>query len=220
MKRSVQRFLSRVTAVLAVILAIMSCKQKLGKAEDLNLEETPVQTVRDMFVVQTDKGVLQMRMEAPLMNRYKNDTCDWEVFPEGFFAYAYNEEGRLETEIKADEARHIKAKKEPEVWSAFGHVVVTNLIKRETMSTDTLYWDRENQRIYTDCYVQLLSPSGFMQGYGMESDQRARNSVLYREFNSYGLVSRDTSIVELDTINFIGPFPRVEKGQIEETASE
>lgn len=209
MTRTRNKILSGVTVFAAVTLALVSCKQKLKTAEVLDLEETPVQTVRDMFVVQTDKGKLQMRMEAPLMNRYKNDSLEWELFPEGFAAYAYDEEGKLETEIKADAARHTKPTKNgSEVWSAFGNVSVKNLIKRENMFTDTLYWDRANERIYTDCYVQLVSPSGFMQGYGMESDQRARNSVLFREFNSYGLVSQDSTLVEVDTVNFIGPFPK------------
>jgi hypothetical protein len=39
----------------------------------------------------------------------------------------------------------------------------------------------------------------------MESDQRARNSVIFRPFNSYGVVVKDTTEVLVDSINFIGP---------------
>lgn len=192
---------------MTVALSVLSCKSNMGTAKKLNLEEAPVQVVNDMFVIQTDKGCMQMRTEASVMERYQNDSLQWEMFPEGFKIYAYDEEGRLETEIMADKAKHVKSKKHgiPETWSAFGNVSVKNLIKRETMETDTLYWDRDNERIYTDCYVRLISPSGFMQGYGMESDQRARHSVIIRPFNSYGIVSRDTTEVEVDTVNFIGP---------------
>lgn len=199
----------KATAVVAVAFFVVSCKG-LKTSDDLDLSQTPVQVVADMFIVQTDKGLMKMRTEAPLMERYQNDSLEWELFPEGFSTYAYDESGRLETAIKADAARHSKATRGPakETWAAFGHVSVKNLIKRETMETDTLYWDRENERIYTDCYVQLFSPSGFMQGYGMESDQRARSSVIIRPFNSYGIVSTDSTVVEVDTVNFIGPFPK------------
>ena len=111
----------------------------------------------------------------------------------------------LETEIVADNARHVKYEDGRETWEAFGNVVVKNLIKQETIETDTLYWDQKNERIYTHCYVKLYSPDGFMQGYGMESDQRARDHTIFNPFNSYGIVVQDTTEVVIDTVNFIGP---------------
>ena len=35
-------------------------------------------------------------MESPVLERYQTDSLDWEVFPDGFNAYFYNEEGELE----------------------------------------------------------------------------------------------------------------------------
>lgn len=190
---------------LAVAFVIYSCKGKLGEAADLKLDETPVQTVRDMFIVQSENGKLKMRASADLMEKYERDTLSFELFPEGFSVYGYTDEGLLETEIVADNARHLKYEDGRETWEAYGNVVVKNLIKQETIETDTLYWDQENEKIYTHCYVKIYSPDGFMQGYGMESDQRARDHILYRPFNSYGIVVQDTTEVVLDTVNFIGP---------------
>jgi hypothetical protein len=112
----------------------------------------------------------------------------------------------LETTIRSDNARHDKSSKgEKEIWKATGNVVVKNVIKNETMETDTLYWDQAAHEIYTDCYIKMYSPSGFMQGYGMRSDEMAENSVILRPFNSYGVVVRDSTEVTIDSINFIGP---------------
>ena len=191
----------------AVAFVVFSCKGKLGEADSLNLKEVPVQTVDNMFIVQTKNGRIQMRSEAPLMERYERDTLTYELFPEGFFVYGYTEEEMLETEIVADQARHLKYKDGREVWEAFGNVVVKNLMKQEVMETDTLYWDQENEKIYTHCYVKMYSPDGFMQGYGMESDQRARNSIIYKPFNSYGILEQEEPVL-LDSVNFIGPLPK------------
>ncbi len=188
----------------AVAFMVYSCKGKLGEAESLNIKEVPVQTVDDMFIVQTENGKIQMRAEAPLMERYERDTLSYELFPEGFFVYGYTDEEKLETEIIADNARHLKFKDGRESWEAFGNVVVKNLIKQEVMETDTLYWDQKNEKIYTHCYVRMYSPDGFMQGYGMESDQRARNSIIFNPFNSYGILEQDEDIL-IDSVNFIGP---------------
>ena len=190
---------------LAVAFVVYSCKGKLGEAAELKLDETPVQTVRDMFVVQSESGKIQMRASADLMEKYERDTLSYELFPEGFAVYGYTDEGLLETEIVADNARHVKYEDGRETWEAFGNVVVKNLIKQEIIETDTLYWDQKNERIYTHCYVKLYSPDGFMQGYGMESDQRARDHTIFNPFNSYGIVVQDTTEVVIDTVNFIGP---------------
>ena len=191
----------------AVAFVVLSCKGKLGEADAINIEEAPVQTVDDMFIVQSKNGIIQMRAEAPVMERYERDTMSFELFPAGFFVYGYTDDEKLETEIVADRARHLKYKDGRETWEAFGNVVVKNLIKQEVMETDTLYWDQKEEKIYTHCYVRLYSPDGFMQGYGMESDQRARNSIIYNPFNSYGILEQDEEVL-IDSVNFIGPIQK------------
>jgi LPS export ABC transporter protein LptC len=189
----------------AVAFVVYSCKGKLAEAEALKLGETPVQRVDDMFIVQSENSLMQMRAEAPLMERYENDSLSYELFPKGISVFGYSEEGKLETEIIADNARHLKYKDGRESWEAFGNVVVKNLINQETMETDTLYWDQKNERIYTHCYVRMYSPDGFAQGYGMQSDQRARDTELFNPFNNYAIMSQDSTKVVIDSVNFIGP---------------
>ena len=176
------------------------------EADDIKLSEAPVQTVNDMFIVQTKNGKIEMRAEAPLMERYERDSLSFELFPDGFFVFGYDDQERLETQIVANHARHLKYKDGRESWEAFGNVVVKNLIKQEVMETDTLYWNQHEEKIYTHCYVKMYSPSGFMQGYGMESDQRARNSIIFNPFNSYGYLEQEEEV--LDSVNFIGPIQK------------
>ena len=122
-----------IATALAVAFVVYSCKGKLGEAVSLVIEETPVQTVRDMFIVQSENGQMQMRAVADLMEKYERDTLSYELFPEGFAVYGYTDEGLLETEIVADNARHVKYTDGRETWEAFGNVVVKNLIKQEVM---------------------------------------------------------------------------------------
>lgn len=207
--KTVSKRLARATVFVAVAFVVLSCKDTLKGTEELDIENLPVQEVDSMFIVQTDKGVLKMRVEAAAMRKYRNDTLEWDLFPKGVKTFSYDDQGRLETMIVADEAKHtvfLKSDKD-ELWSAYGNVKIKNLINNETMETDILYWDQAKERIYTDCYVRLYSPSGLMQGYGMESDQKGRNSVILNPFNSYGIMDSDSTEVVLDSVNFIGPFP-------------
>lgn len=195
----------RATALLAVAFVVISCKTKLKTTAGTNFVNAPVQVVENMFVVQSENSRMKMRVSAPKMERYQNDSLGWELFPDGFLIHAYDESGALETEIKARFARHDKPKIGQELWMAYGGVRVTNLIRHQKMESDTLFWDPDGERIYTHCYVRLTAPTAFMQGYGMESDQRARCSVITRPFNSYSIMNSDSTKIEIDTVNFIGP---------------
>ena len=188
------KFIHPVVIAFAVTTVVISCK---GEQQDdpQDLTGAPMQTIVNMNAVQTKNGVLQMKMESPLMERYDNDSLSCELFPTGFKVYAYNELGELETQIVSDVAKHTTTKdkdNKEETWEAFGNVVITNIKKNERLQTDTLYWDREKGSIYTHSLVKMYSPQGFMQGYGMESDEMARNAHILRPFDSYGIIRRDT----------------------------
>ncbi|MEG0153713.1 MAG: LPS export ABC transporter periplasmic protein LptC, partial [Cellulosilyticaceae bacterium] len=167
-----------VVIAFAVATFVVSCgKEKTFAPIDLN--KVPRQTVKDMYAVKTQDGMLQMRMQASLMLRYENKIESYELFPNGFDVYAYNNEGLLETQISSNAAKHTTTR-DDEKWEAYGNVIIKNFIKGERMETDTLYWDREQKKIYTKCFVKMFSPEGFMQGYGMESDEMARNANIIK----------------------------------------
>ncbi len=204
------KIIQMVVIAFAVTTFVISCKGE-EQTDPVDLSKVPVQVVEGMNAVQTKDGVLQMRMEAQLLQRFESDTVSYELFPSGFDVYAYNEEGLLETQIKSQIARHTvmkEGKEKKEKWEAFGNVVISNFIKGERLETDTLYWDREKGRIFTHCFVKMFTPQGFMQGYGLDSDERARNANIMRPFDSYGIIRQDSTKVYVDTVNFIGPVRR------------
>ena len=182
-----------------------ACREQETAAIDF--EQTPVQVIHDMNVLKTENGESTMRMHAPLMQKfdYVKDSVrqSYEWYSDGFFVDAYTENGELETSIVSQQAKHITTK-DRESWSAFGEVVIINHLKGEKIETDTLYWNRAEKKIYTDCYVRLSSDSGLLQGYGMTSDERARNAVILRPFDWYA-VERDSTYSYNDTVNFVGP---------------
>jgi len=192
---------------LAVAFVVFSCKGNLSEAEKLDLKTIPLQVVEDMFFVQTENGRLKMRVESPRMEVYEQDSLSYDLFPYGLNVFGYGEDGTLETTITSNQARHDKkiGGTDKEMWSVFGNVIIKNIVKQETMETDTLYWDREAKEIWTDCYIKMHSPSGSMQGYGMRSDEMARNAILLSPFDNEFLVGQDSTVVVIDSVNFIGP---------------
>ena len=190
----------------AVAFVVFSCKGNLSEAEKLDLNKIPIQVVDSMFFVQSENGQVKMRVESSRMEVYERDTLSYDLFPKGIHVFGYNEDGLLETTIDAEQARHDKTPDGArDKWSAYGNVVVHNAIKNETMKTDTLYWDSKAHEIWTDCYILMYSPSGSMQGYGMRSDEMARNAILKHPFDNEFILGSDTTQVVVDSVNFIGP---------------
>ncbi len=192
-----------VAIVFSIATFLVSCKSE-QKGAPIDLTTTPLQTVNNMYAVQTRDGDLQMRLEASVMQRFQNEEDSYEYFPSGFNVYGYNKDGDLETHIQSNKAKHTTSKGKDK-WEAFGDVVIKNFIKGEKMETDTLYWDRENKRIFTHTLVKMYSPTAFMQGYGMESDEMARNAEITNPFDSYGVMSGSSDAGYVDSVNFIGP---------------
>ncbi|NLA15001.1 MAG: LPS export ABC transporter periplasmic protein LptC [Bacteroidales bacterium] len=169
----------------------VSCKNRVTTVGSLhNPDSIPTQKVENMEGWQVEDGIVRGRLTAPYMEKYTRGDDPYEVFPHSFLVEAYTPEGEMETIITADRAMHRTG--EEQIWVATGHVVIKNLLKEQTMETDTLYWDQQKKTIYTHCYVRLYSPDFFAQGYGMESDERATNAKILKPFDSYGYVQQDT----------------------------
>jgi LPS export ABC transporter protein LptC len=176
---------------LSLATMFVSCKNRVTTVESLgNLDSIPTQTITNMEGWQVEGGIVRGRLTAPYMEKYSRGSDPYEIFPQSFRVEGYTPLGDLETVITADKALHRTG--EEQVWIATGNVVVKNLLKEETMETDTLYWDQQNKKIYTHCYVRLTSPDFFAQGYGMESDERATNAKILKPFDSYGYIQQDT----------------------------
>lgn len=190
----------------AVAFVLYSCSDHLNRADKLDLSVTPLQKVDSMYLIQTKNGKIEMRVVTAEMQHFENDSIACDLFPSGMHLYAYTDDEVLESTIASDQASHVTDKiSKEEIWKAYGNVVVKNLVNSQTMESDTIYWDQGKKEIYTDCYVRMYSPDGLIQGYGMRSDERARNAIVLNPFNNFGIVVKDSTEVIIDSVNFIGP---------------
>lgn len=205
---SIRRSFFAITALCAAVCCV-ACKNSLDIVGSIaNTDSIPTMVIDSMRATQSDRGRISGTLMAPLMERYTTSKGNYEVFPRAFRLLAYTATGEIETEITADKAVH--ATDPVEKWEAFGHVVIVNHIKHERMETDTLYWDRQKKRIYTHCFVKMSSPDFYMQGYGMESDERAANAIILEPFDSYGDFEREKAFAapasEKDSLQKHGDF--------------
>jgi len=200
------RNLRIIATINVVAITLYSCKDDILTGDVSNVESLPTQVIDSMVLKQYTGGEVSFMVSAPLLERYTNAEIPYNLFPNGIVLRGYTKDGFLETMIVADYAKNIIGMEE-EIWEAYGNVVVNNYIKGEKMETDTLYWNQKEHKIYTHRPVKITTPESFVQGYGMVSDEMARNAAIMSPYDSYAFRRDSTETAYRDTVNVIGPFP-------------
>jgi LPS export ABC transporter protein LptC len=62
---------------------------------------------------------------------------------------------------------------------AKGNVIVTSEDGKR-LETETLYWDREKDLLYTHDFVKITTPKEIIEGYGMEANTSFSWYKIYR----------------------------------------
>jgi len=172
-------------------IVFVSCKESIHTADALaQTDSIATQVIHNMRGSQTEYGRVRIRFEAPLMESYSLLKEPFEIFPQGIKVITYTPEGVMETEVTANSAIHKKGKSER--WEAYGNVVHKNFLEESTLETDTLYWDQAQGRIYTHVFIKQYSPKFLVQGFGMEADEQATKVRVFKAFDNYGVLERDT----------------------------
>lgn len=169
---------------------LLSCGDNVPRTT--NVTELPAQETDKLRITYSFNGKIRYHITTPQVLNYKDTDEPYDEFPQGGFVEIFNDSLLLETTIFAKYAIHYT--QPDELWVATDSVVVHNLVKGQSLYTDTLYWDIKKKEIYTDCYVKVVTPDMIMPGEnGMRSDEQfrdyefrtIRNSELFYDNNRF-----------------------------------
>ena len=97
--------------LMAIVLFVFSSCKKEPTGDPVDPTVTPIQVVKNMEVVQTVNGGVEMRMHAPEMRKYSyivdSVEVNYDLYTGGFSVNAFTPDGELETRITSKEAKHI-----------------------------------------------------------------------------------------------------------------
>ena len=172
-------------------IAFVSCRESINTVGAIEqIDSIATQIIHNMRGIQTEFGKIRVRFEAPLMENYSLLKEPFEIFPQGIKVTTYTPEGEEQTQMTARSAIHKKGRNER--WEAYGNVVIKNFLEGTTLETDTLYWDQTEKRIYTHVYIKQYSATSLIQGIGMESNEQISDVKIFKPFDNYGIIERDT----------------------------
>jgi LPS export ABC transporter protein LptC len=179
-------------AILVGLAMFFSCKPDLKTIETITkVEDLPVETARNIRILYSSGGNIQMIMEAPSMNRFEGQKPYMEL-PEGFLMTFFDS---LMNESSQISAKYAIQYQEDQLIDARNDVIVQNIENNEILNTEQLIWDQKRELIYTEKFVKITTEEEVLYGDGFESDERFN---FWRIKNTRGTFYVDTSTEEVD----------------------
>ena len=159
-----------------MVMVLFSCENSLDKVKEfIDTDTINGVLAYDVMVTRSDSGIVQAKLVADIMHSVEGDTAILE-FPKGFVANIYDKSNEPSTMIRGDYG--IRYEREELVFIK-DSVVVENLKTKETLFTETLYWNQKTKKIYTRNDVKIVSPDKVIFGDSLNANEDFTQRVIY-----------------------------------------
>lgn len=149
-----------------------ACENDLEKIKAFaNSENLPQVEARNFETLFTDSGEVRFFMKTPKLLQFETEGKIFYEFPEGIELVKYDENKQIISSITSDYAKRFLSENK---WEAKNNVIATNA-SGDTLKTEHLIWDEEEEKIYTEEFVKIIRTDQVITGIGFESDQSLAN---------------------------------------------
>jgi LPS export ABC transporter protein LptC len=161
---------SVVFAVLLLSLLAASCNQ--SEIKEPLVYDGPLRIGENVELYYTEENQVKVKMIAAIV--YEFESGDRE-FPKGIYLEFYDQVGKLESTLRANEAYYFKKENR---WRGRGKVEVKNLEKNEQLNTEELFWKPAEEKIFTDKFVTIRQQTDVIYGQGLEAKQDMSDYII------------------------------------------
>ena len=162
---------STTTAVLAVVVLIfLSSCQKSTRSVIPTFEHPDSIAIMSTYGVSTiisDSGHIRYRINAEEWLVYSKRKPPYWAFEKGLYLEQFDTLMNVEATIKCDTAFYYN---EMKLWKLIGNVNMKNP-NNQRFFTDLLYWDQNEELIYSDAYIRVEQEDQITEGVGFSSNQ-------------------------------------------------
>ena len=164
------RFIGTTAAALAVVVPIFVTSCNSVQEESVMIENRDSMAVMSTYGVRTiisDSGRISYRIDAEEWLVFDRRQPPYWAFEKGVYLEKYDYEMNVEATIKCDTAYYYS---ELKLWKLIGNVDIRNP-KNERFYTDLMYWNQEEEKIYSDAYIKIEQEEQTTEGIGFSSNQ-------------------------------------------------
>ncbi len=152
-----------------------SCSAKKSDLKYVKSNLDPkLETGIGVEILYSEKGKVQVQINASKVLRYSDDKAPYTEMPEGLNIIFYNDYGQAVNFLKGDYGKNEESK---ELMYAQGNVCLSN-IKDEFLYAEELYWNQKTKKVYSEKFVKIETPDEVIYGEGFESDEEFTSYVI------------------------------------------
>ncbi len=130
---------------------------------------TPDESTTGLHLTFSDSGQLNFELITPRLNKYTGEN-NYMDCPEGITIISYDIFGNPESKLTADYAINAENGNRLE---AQRNVVIVNLQKGDTITTEKIIWNKRFRQIYSDVPVRQIRADGSVYlGSGFDADEK------------------------------------------------
>ena len=157
--------------LLLTMTFFISCSSDFKKVVALEYEGMfPDESATDIEIIMSEEGRINFILFTPMLNKYINTDFPFTDCPKGLIITSFDDFGEKQSILTADYAISMD---KTEMMEARYNVVITNLKKNETLETEKIVWDKQNQRIYSDVEIRQIKADGTVNiGDGFDADEK------------------------------------------------
>jgi len=161
------------------LFSLSSCSSHSKKITVLEYNgKFPDESAKNIEIITSENGVINFTLFAPLMNKYFGDNPYFD-FPEGITISSYSN-GEKHSTLSADYAI---SEEHTQRYEAHGNVIIVDLLKKETILTEKIIWDKKNKRIFSDVeIIQIKADGTTNKGDGIEADEKFTKYTITRPY--------------------------------------
>lgn len=174
------------TLVLGILLwAFASCHNNTKEIKDL-MDKATMQEDKafGVTILYSENGKVKVRLFANEFVRNEQAKPPYVDMKKGLKMEAFNDSGKVESTLTAKYARYYEKQQNILIRDS---IVVVNK-KGERLNTEELVWNQKLQKLYTEKFVRIITPTQMMYGDGLEANQ---DFTWYKIKNIKGVMSVD-----------------------------
>ncbi len=175
---------AKLLAGIFFISFITACQNDLKKINSLpDFANQPVESAKDISILRSDSGKLQLYMTSPQLDRYQGEQS-YTKYPKGIHIVFYDEKMKEKMKLSANYAVNFEAKG---IMEMKNNVVIIDIKKGDTIYTESLVRDQKKNTISSNVFVKRVNKDGVLYGEGFDADESFNNYNLRRPRGSINL---------------------------------
>lgn len=179
--------------VVFAALFLVSCENDMKEVDDLMKKKVAVEEAVKVTSFMSQQGKMKAKLTAPYMLIHQPDgrqsdsqqpDSSYVEFPKTLHVDFFSDSGTAVVESTLD-ALYAKYRETERKVYLRDSVVVINILKKDTLRTDELWWDQNKEEFFTDKPVRIHQPDKTIYGVGLTA---AQDFTWYNIFKIKGTV--------------------------------